>query len=65
MDSYVIFVSNTVKEDHNPQPSWKDQKQDKWLSIICPFGSIVAVYVGLPCELSKLNSIFKQSIYVG
>ena len=63
MGTCVNLVSITVREDHNPHISWKDQKEDKtdiWLSMISSFESVVAVYVGLPCEISKPNSIFKQ-----
>ena len=38
----------------------KEDKIDMRLSIISSFDSIVAIYVELPCELSKPNSIFKQ-----
>jgi hypothetical protein len=59
----VLLVSSTVMED--PHLSWKDQKENKtnmWLSMISSFDSVVAVYVGLPCELSKPTFIFQQSM---
>jgi hypothetical protein len=33
-----------------------------WLLIISSFDSAVAVYVALPCEISKSIYIFKQSM---
>ena len=59
------LISSTVREDHNPHLSWKDQKEDKtdmWLSMISSFDSVVAIYVGLHCELSKPTFIFQQSM---
>ena len=35
----------------------KEDKINWWLSMISSFDIVVAVYVGLPCELSKTNSI--------
>jgi hypothetical protein len=32
-----------------------------WLSMISSFDGVVAVYAGLPCDLSKPNYIFVQS----
>ena len=58
MDTCVMLVSNTVREDHNPHLSRKYQKEDKtdiWLSMISSFDSVVAVYVGLPCKISHSN----------
>ena len=40
----------------------KEGNNDMWLSMISSFDSVEAVYVGLDCELSKPNSIFKQSM---
>ena len=40
----------------------KEDKTDMWWSMISYFDSVVAVDVGLSCELSKPNSVFKQSI---
>ena len=40
----------------------KEDKTDMWLSMISAFDSVVAVYVRLPCELSKPNSMLKQSM---
>jgi hypothetical protein len=63
MGTCVNVVSSTVREDHNPHISCKDLKVDKtdmWWSMISSFESVVAVYVGLSCVLSKPNSIFKQ-----
>ena len=60
MDTCVILVSNTVTEDHNHHLSWKrphEDKTDMCLSKISSFESIVAVYVGLPCELFKPHFI--------
>ena len=62
MNTCVIVVSNTVREDHNPQPSWKYQKEDKtdmWLSMSYSFYSIVAVYLGL-----AMQSFFADKDYV-
>ena len=39
----------------------KEDKSDLWLSIISSVDNVVAVYVGLPCEISKSNSILSLS----
>ena len=65
MDNCVILVQNRVRVDHNLHLSWKIPKEDKtdaWLSMISFFDSVVAVYEGLPSELSKPNSNLKQSM---
>jgi len=56
METCVILVSTTVREDHNPHLSWKDQKKTiqtcdyQWFPLL----------IELPCELSKPSSILKQ-----
>ena len=62
MDSSVMLVSSTVREDNIPHISWKDQNKDMtkfWLSLISSVAMVVALYVELPFELSNNNSIFK------
>jgi len=60
MDTCVIFVSSTVREDHIFHLSWKDQGKTRltcdyqWFPLMI---SIIALYVGLSCELSKNNVI--------
>ena len=63
MNTCVILVSNTVRSQSSTfieRP--KEDKTDMWLLIISSFDSAVAVYVGLPCEISKSIYIFKQSM---
>jgi len=65
MDTYVIFGIQYSKERSQSSSFTEKTKQDKtdmWLSMMSSFDSVVAVYVGLSCELSKPNYIFKQSM---
>ena len=50
------LVSSTVRDDRDPHFSrQKELKIDLGLSMISSFDSVVAVYVGLPCELFYLS----------
>jgi hypothetical protein len=61
---YLCYFGIQYSKGRSQSSSFMEKpKEDKTdMSMISSFDSVVAVYVLLPCELSKPNSMLKQSM---